>query len=45
MAKAVLNHFYAFLRSKSLGPGIFPYRGLGGKKKLRTMLSSGNALY
>ncbi len=33
MEKAVLNHFYAFLKSKSLAPGLFPYRGaLGGKK-------------
>lgn len=42
MANAVLNHFYALLRSESLfvGSGMFPY----GAKRLRIKLSSGNTL-
>ncbi len=41
----ISNQFYVFLSSKSLVPGIFPYMGALGAKKLKTMLSSGNALY
>ncbi len=51
MAKAVLNHFLCFSEvkmseaPKSGAPGIFPYRGALGAKRLKTTLSSRNTLY